>query len=239
MLFRSTVTYFAETYNTTTTCTSATRTSVTLTIRALPNAETGANKAICKGGNTTIGAAAVSGNTYVWTSSPAGFNATTSSVTVTPSVTTVYTLVETITATGCTKTSNVTVTIKTDCDDDGEPDTTDNCPLVYNPNQGDIDNDGIGDVCDLIEINVSEAFTPNGDGINDTWKINNIERHPNNVVKVFNRWGDEVFSAKSYKNTWNGVGKGTSKQVPDGSYYYQIYLDGVTLHKDGWIYITK
>lgn len=234
-----TLTYYAEAVNTITTCKSLTRTPVILSIRPLPIADVGTNKAICKGGSATIGAAAVTGSTYIWTSSPVGFSSTASSVTVTPAVTTEYTLVETITATGCSKTSTVVVTIKTDCDDDGVPDVTDNCPFVYNPDQGDIDGDGIGDVCDLIEINASEAFTPNGDGINDTWKINNIERHPNNMVKVFNRWGDEVFSAQSYKNTWSGTGKGTSKQLPDGSYYYQIYLDGVTLHKDGWIYITK
>lgn len=234
-----TVTYYAESVNTTTTCKSATRTPVTLTIRPLPIAATGSNKAICKNGTATIGAAAVAGSTYSWTSNPAGFTSTASSVTVTPLVTTVYTLVETITATGCSKTSTVTVTIKTDCDDDGVPDVSDNCPLVYNPDQGDIDNDGIGDVCDLIDINASEAFTPNGDGINDTWKINNIERHPNSVVRVFNRWGDEVFYAKGYNNSWDGTLKGTGKQLPDGVYYFQIYLDGLTLEKDGWLYITK
>jgi gliding motility-associated-like protein len=234
-----TVTYYAEAVNDVTTCKSLTRTAVTLTIKAMPNAITGVNKAICNGGSTTIGAAAVIGSTYVWTSSPAGFNSTASTVTVTPAVTTVYTLVETITATGCSKESNVTVTIKTDCDDDGVPDAIDNCPFTYNPDQSDVDNDGIGDVCDLIEINASEAFTPNGDGINDTWKINNIERHPNAVVRVFNRWGDEVFYAKGYNNTWDGSSKGSSKKLPDGAYYYQIYLDGVNMDKDGWIYLTK
>jgi gliding motility-associated-like protein len=233
------VTYYAESVNTTTTCKSATRTPVTLTIRPLPIAVTGPDKAICKGGSATIGGSAVAGSTYSWTSNPAGFTSIASSVTVTPAVTTVYTLVETITATGCTATRNVTVTIKTDCDDDGVPDAIDNCPFVYNPDQRDIDNDGIGDVCDLIEINVSEAFTPNGDGINDTWKINNIERHPNAVVRVFNRWGDEVFYAKAYNNSWDGTLKGTSKKLPDGAYYFQIYLDGVNLEKDGWLYITK
>lgn len=234
-----TTTYYAESLNTTTTCRSATRTPVILTIRPLPIAVTGTDKAICKNGSATIGSSPVSGSTYSWTSNPAGFTSTSSSVTVTPSVTTVYTLVETITATGCSKTNTVTVTIKIDCDDDGASDETDNCPLVYNPDQGDIDKDGIGDVCDLIEINISEAFTPNGDGINDTWKIINIERHPNNLVRVFNRWGDEVFTAKGYKNTWDGTLKGTGKKIPDGAYYFQIYLDGNTLEKDGWLYITK
>ncbi|NHM02245.1 T9SS type B sorting domain-containing protein [Flavobacterium difficile] len=128
-----------------------------------------------------------------------------------------------------------------DDDNDGYTDTTDNCPFIYNPNQEDRDNDGIGDVCDLIEVNVSEAITPNGDGINDTWMIYNIENHPNNTVRVFNRWGSEVFFARGYQNNWNGAYKNNNQPLPDsGSYYYQLDLDGNgSIEKDGWIYITR
>jgi len=126
-----------------------------------------------------------------------------------------------------------------DDDDDGVLDGYDNCPLVYNPGQNDRDNDGLGDVCDTIEINVSQAISPNGDGVNDTWVIYNIERYPNNTVKIFNRWGDLIFSKKSYNNDWDGTYIATS--VPDAaSYYYQIDLDGNgSIDQDGWIYITK
>ena len=126
-----------------------------------------------------------------------------------------------------------------DDDNDGVIDEDDNCPLTYNPNQEDRDNDGLGDVCDTIEINISQVITPNGDGVNDTWMIYNIENHPNNVVKVYNRWGDEVFYAKNYQNNWAGTYK--TKNVPDASsYYYQIDLDGDgSIDKDGWIYISK
>lgn len=117
----------------------------------------------------------------------------------------------------------------------------DNCPLTYNPYQEDRDNDGLGDVCDTIEINVAEAITPNGDGINDTWMIYNIENHPNNYIRVFNRWGDLVFEARNYQNDWDGHFKSKSESLPDGaSYYYQIDLDGNgTIEHDGWIYITR
>ena len=128
-----------------------------------------------------------------------------------------------------------------DEDGDGVTDEEDNCPSTYNPDQSDIDNDGIGDVCDLIEINISEAITPNGDGINDTWFINNIESHPNSVIRVYNRWGQEVFYAVGYQNNWNGHYENNSGPLPDAaSYYYQIDLDGNgSLDYDGWIYITK
>ena len=128
-----------------------------------------------------------------------------------------------------------------DDDNDGVLDGYDNCRLTYNPDQNDRDNDGLGDVCDLIEINVSEAITPNNDGINDTWVIYNIENHPNHIIRVFNRWGDEVFSTRNYQNNWDGHYKNNSNSLPNGgSYYYQIDLDGNgTVDKDGWIYISK
>jgi gliding motility-associated-like protein len=127
-----------------------------------------------------------------------------------------------------------------DDDNDGIIDTLDNCPLTYNPLQEDRDNDGLGDVCDLIEINISQAITPNGDGINDTWMIYNIQQYPNSVIRVFNKWGSEVFFAKNYKNDWNGYYKNQTEPLPEGSYYYQIDLEGDgKLENDGWIYITR
>jgi gliding motility-associated-like protein len=128
-----------------------------------------------------------------------------------------------------------------DDDNDGVLDGYDNCPMIYNPNQSDIDNDGLGDICDTVEINVSQAITPDGDGVNDTWFINNIENHPNNIVKVYNRWGDLIFSKKGYQNDWNGSYVNNGNNSPDASsYYYQIDLDGNgSIDHDGWIYITK
>ena len=128
-----------------------------------------------------------------------------------------------------------------DDDNDGINDGFDNCSLLYNPGQEDRDNDGFGDVCDTIEINVAQAITPNGDGINDTWVIYNIENHPNHVIRVYNRWGDEVMYAKNYQNNWDGQYVNKSNSLPSGgSYYYQIDLDGNgSIDHDGWIYITK
>jgi gliding motility-associated-like protein len=131
------------------------------------------------------------------------------------------------------------------CDDDDDNDSildeNDNCPMTYNPGQEDRDRDGEGDVCDLVELNVPQALTPNGDGINDNWVIYNIENHPNSTVRVFNRWGKEVFYSNNYKNDWDGHYKEFNESVPSSaSYYYQIDLDSDgTINNTGWLYITK
>ena len=128
-----------------------------------------------------------------------------------------------------------------DADGDGVQDSLDNCPLVSNPGQEDRDGDGLGDVCDTVELNVSQSFTPNGDGINDTWVIYNIENYPNSLVRVFNSWGKEVFSARNYQNTWDGRFKDYSAKLPDaGSYYFQIDFEGDgKVDQDGWLYISS
>ena len=116
----------------------------------------------------------------------------------------------------------------------------DNCPTTYNQDQSDIDNDGIGDSCDLDEINVAQGFSPNGDRVNDTWFINNLVNHPNSSVRVFNKIGAEVYFSKNYQNDWNGEYKNTGEIVAAGSYFYQIDLGGDgSIDQQGWIYIAK
>jgi gliding motility-associated-like protein len=70
-------------------------------------------------------------------------------------------------------------------------------------------------------IKVMDAFTPNGDAINDKWLVTQGGACTTQTkVKVFNRYGSEVYSNENYINDWTGTYKG--KVVPDGTYYYQI-----------------
>jgi hypothetical protein len=92
-------------------CNAASPTVYQVTANPLPAAVAGANRGICVNSSTTIGAAAVTGNTYSWTSRPTGYTSALANPTVTPLVTTTYRLVETVTATGCNKTDSVTVTV--------------------------------------------------------------------------------------------------------------------------------
>jgi gliding motility-associated-like protein len=135
--------------------------------------------------------------------------------------------------------------IKDNCDDDddndGVLDANDNCPITYNPDQKDSNHNGMGDACDIVELKISEVITPNGDGINDTWFIYNIENNPNTTIRVFNRWGAEVFFSNNYKNDWDGHFKNSKTDLPaSGAYYYQIDVDSDrTIDNQGWLYITK
>jgi gliding motility-associated-like protein len=64
------------------------------------------------------------------------------------------------------------------------------------------------------------AFSPNGDGMNDVWRITNGSCLEKAEVSVYNRYGSLVYENKNYKNTWDGTYDG--KPVPDGTYYYVI-----------------
>ncbi|MGB0916552.1 MAG: gliding motility-associated C-terminal domain-containing protein, partial [Flavobacteriales bacterium] len=71
-------------------------------------------------------------------------------------------------------------------------------------------------------IEFPDGITPNGDGINDTWRIDNIDLFDDAIVEVYNRWGQELFvSAPGYPVPWDGRYKG--KDLPVGTYYYVIH----------------
>ncbi|MCK0145294.1 gliding motility-associated C-terminal domain-containing protein [Arenibacter sp. F26102] len=93
-------------------------------------------------------------------------------------------------------------------------------------------------------IMVPKGFSPNGDGINDSWVIENLDAFPNHIIKVYNRSGNEVFSATNYQNNWEGISNGkrvigNNKRLPTGAYYYVIDTGSLEIgNKSGWIYIN-
>jgi len=77
---------------------------------------------------------------------------------------------------------------------------------------------------------IYNTFTPNGDGVNDTWYIENIDKYPNNLVQVYNRNGNKVYEKTGYLNEWDG--KYYGNDLPAATYYYIIDLgDGSEMIK--------
>jgi len=75
----------------------------------------------------------------------------------------------------------------------------------------------------LVEL-IPTAFSPNNDGINDTWIIEGIQRFPENELNVYNRWGQLLYSSRNYQNNWQGDYRGTD--LPEATYYYTLEIDG-------------
>jgi gliding motility-associated-like protein len=73
-------------------------------------------------------------------------------------------------------------------------------------------------------LRIPNALSPNGDGNDDNWEIENIGAYPSNHVLVFNRWGSKIFETSGYRrgNEWNGSISG--QPAPVGTYYYVITL---------------
>ncbi|TXK51989.1 T9SS type B sorting domain-containing protein [Pontibacter qinzhouensis] len=72
-------------------------------------------------------------------------------------------------------------------------------------------------------IKAPNAFSPNRDGVNEVWEIENISNYPDARVEVFNRWGNLIFSSTGYGIPWDGTYKGS--ELPVATYYYIIYLN--------------
>ena len=76
------------------------------------------------------------------------------------------------------------------------------------------------------------GFSPNGDGINDFWQIDDITNYPNNQVLIYSRWGDLVFETENYDNTTNvftGIANKSrnlgASQLPEGTYFFEIRVN--------------
>jgi gliding motility-associated-like protein len=84
------------------------------------------------------------------------------------------------------------------------------------------------------------AFSPDLDGVNDTWIIDAVYFHPDNTVTIFNRWGDELVSFEDYDNVnvvWDGTYKGN--MLPSGTYFYIIEYHDINMQIDGWLQLTR
>ncbi|MCO5267801.1 MAG: gliding motility-associated C-terminal domain-containing protein [Brumimicrobium sp.] len=118
------------------------------------------------------------------------------------------------------------------------------------------ENAGCNSLAEVIKLNVEtcdivipEAFSPNGDGINDFFHIDNIELYPNTELWIYSRWGLEVFYSDNYKNDWDGTSQNklnVGKDIlPEGTYYYYLKLGEVNGESNsvkefkGFVYLKR
>jgi gliding motility-associated-like protein len=95
----------------------------------------------------------------------------------------------------------------------------------------------------VLNVVIPDIFSPNGDGVNDYFEIQNLDQYPENNIIILNRWGDKVFEEKPYKNDWDGrnhfgltVG---GDELPVATYFYLLDLGNGTPVKKGFVYLTR
>lgn len=77
-------------------------------------------------------------------------------------------------------------------------------------------------VIDEKVVQPAGVISPNGDGINDTWTIPNIDKFSEAKIEIYNRWGQRLLVFENYKNDWDGTYQG--RPLPIGTYYYILTL---------------
>jgi len=97
--------------------------------------------------------------------------------------------------------------------------------------------DGVLTVKRTQNIFIPNTFTPNGDGVNDTWLIKDLDAYPNCTVSIFNRSGQTLFYLSNYAKAWDGTYNG--KDLPSGVYYYVINLNTGDKPLSGYVAIIR
>ena len=95
---------------------------------------------------------------------------------------------------------------------------------------------------DCLTIIVPDAFSPNGDGVNDTYVIDNLQSYPNNSLLVFNRWGSKVLDRSPYNNDWDGKSENSmnwGEELPESTYYFTLDLGDGSEVITGYIYLKR
>lgn len=140
----------------------------------------------------------------------------------------------------------------------------DNYNIHYRPNEGFSGNEifeyeicNNDNLCDRakvfvlvteFELRIPNAFSPNGDGINDFFEIIGIQQYEGNTITIINRWGHKVYEAKNYGIDtypvfWDGFANTGSTfmgdELPSGTYYYSLDLGNGTKPIAGSIYLDR
>jgi gliding motility-associated-like protein len=85
-------------------------------------------------------------------------------------------------------------------------------------------------------INIPNSFSPNNDGINDTWVIENL--NDNSKLIIIDRYGRLVYSTNNYQNNWDGTDL-NGKKLPTDAYWFILTSDFVPKRLKGFIYLKR
>lgn len=85
---------------------------------------------------------------------------------------------------------------------------------------------------------IPQIYTPNGDNANDAFTITDVDYFTKSNLVVFNRWGNIVFQAAPYLNTWEGKNE-NGDELPDGTYYYSLDLGNGHEPYKGFVVLTR
>lgn len=87
------------------------------------------------------------------------------------------------------------------------------------------------------KIVIPNSFSPNGDGVNDTWVIPTLDAFPNAKVSIVNRTGSLLYHSNGVYKSWDGKFEG--KDLPVGTYYYTIYFNEDFKMFSGWVFLAR
>jgi gliding motility-associated-like protein len=88
------------------------------------------------------------------------------------------------------------------------------------------------------DIEMPTGFTPNNDGKNDYFVIHGIEFYPDNIISVYNRWGNLVYEESGYNNKWEGVNQ-SNEPLPEGTYFVIFKVRSVGLVLKSYVDIRR
>lgn len=194
----------------------------TVTVRiapARPAISAGPDQELCEGDSALLGTVDTSGILYQWSpvtqlSSATIARPTVRALNTDPNdapQTTLYTLVTTQVGTGCTSRDTVAVRVHS----------------LYELTNNELP------YCDPVPWLVPSVVTPNGDDRNDFFYIKALAYYRESTLRIYNRFGGEVYTASPYHNDWNG------EAVPAGTYYYYLQLPKTGRVFKGWVEVVK
>ncbi|MCB0705328.1 MAG: gliding motility-associated C-terminal domain-containing protein [Saprospiraceae bacterium] len=96
------------------------------------------------------------------------------------------------------------------------------------------------DLCGSGPVVIHNGLTPNGDGFNDEFVIDGIDRCEAVNLTIYNRWGNIVYEQASYEDgpNWNGLGV-NNNPLPDGTYFYILDFTELNVQRNGYLDIRN